>query len=63
MVETIIMNHNPVWGDMQTLLTSHFTLEERRLVLEKAQEENERQNTRDDPAQFMPKSQPDWDPD
>lgn len=32
------------------------------MVLEKAQEENIKLNTRDDPERFMPAQEPDWDP-
>jgi len=43
-MQTIVLNHNPTWGDMQTLLNCLSFPEEKRLVLEKAQEENESQN-------------------
>lgn len=43
------------------LLNTLFTPEEKRLVLEKSKEENERQNVKDDPNRFMPKMDPSWD--
>jgi len=61
-VQTVVLNHNPTWGDMQTLLNSFFTPEEKWLVLDNAQEENERWNARDDPTLFMLKSELKWDP-
>lgn len=45
--QTIVMNHKPTWRDMQTLLNTLFSPEEKKLVLEKSKEENERQNVKD----------------
>lgn len=39
LLETIMITHNPNWGDMQALLSIFFTAEEKTMVLEKAQEE------------------------
>ena len=57
----IIENHNPDWQDLQVLLNTLLAPEEKRLVLDKAREENERQNARDGPDCFMPAQEPDWD--
>lgn len=57
----IIENHNPDWKDMQVLLNTLFSLEEKRMVLEKAREENEKIIARDGPSLFMPAQEPDWD--
>ena len=39
-LETIIITPNPNWGDMQALLNTFLTAEnERRMILEKAQED------------------------
>ncbi|KFQ95970.1 hypothetical protein Y956_08683, partial [Nipponia nippon] len=60
--QIIAENHNPDWKDMQVLLNTLFLPEEKRMVLEKAQEENTRLNTRDSLDPFMPVQEPDWNP-
>ncbi|GAB0209406.1 hypothetical protein GRJ2_003406300 [Grus japonensis] len=58
----IIENHNPEWQDVQVLLNNLFTPEEKRMVIEKAREENERQNAKGGPDCFMPTHEQDWYP-
>ena len=62
LLETIVLTHNPTWGDPQAIINTFFTMEEKRLVLEKSREENEHCNADDDPARHMPKTDPEWDP-
>lgn len=50
------------WDDIQALLNTSFTTEEKRLVLERAREENESQNSSGGPEQYTPKAEPEWDP-
>lgn len=58
----IVENHNPDWQGIQVLLNNLCAPEENRMVMEKAREENERQNDRDGPGQFMPTQEPNWNP-
>nr|XP_009676976.1 PREDICTED: uncharacterized protein LOC104146587 [Struthio camelus australis] len=64
LLETIMLTHNPNWGDVQTLFNTFFTLEEKRMVVEKAREEGGKRNNRqDDSETFLPtKKDPEWDP-
>ncbi|KAK4810523.1 hypothetical protein QYF61_004486 [Mycteria americana] len=62
-VKTVMMTHNPNWGDVQALLEYLFTTEERRTILEKAregltQEHGGVPNTN----MYLPKEDPGWDP-
>lgn len=59
---TIIENHNPDWQDIQILLNNSFTPEEKKVVLEKANMENEKINAREGPTHFMPTQDPNWNP-
>lgn len=58
----IIENHNPDWQDIQVLLNNLFNPEEKRMVKEKGREENKKQNARDDPRQFIPTQETNWNP-
>ena len=58
----IIENHNPDWKDIQVLLNTLLPPEEKRMVLEKAKEENMKLNKRDSPECFMLTEEPDWYP-
>ncbi|KAF1552129.1 hypothetical protein FQV19_0014680, partial [Eudyptula minor] len=62
LLETIILTHYPNWGDIQAMLNTFFTKEERRMVLEKVKEEGERRNVNGRVDKHMPKIEPDWDP-
>ncbi|KAF1450295.1 hypothetical protein FQV07_0010168, partial [Pygoscelis papua] len=62
LLETIMLTHNPNWGDIQAMLNTFFTMEERRMVLGKAKEEGERKNVNARVDEYMPKTEPDWDP-
>ncbi|KAF1426294.1 hypothetical protein FQV24_0005554, partial [Spheniscus mendiculus] len=64
-VVIIIENHDPVWQDMQVLMNTLLTYEERRTVLAKAREENERlhkQHRSERLEEFLPTDDPAWDP-
>uniref|UniRef100_A0A663FGX9 Core shell protein Gag P30 domain-containing protein n=1 Tax=Aquila chrysaetos chrysaetos TaxID=223781 RepID=A0A663FGX9_AQUCH len=60
--QIIIENHNPDWKDIQVLLNTLLLPEEKKMVWEKAQEENIKLNKRDGPERFMLAQEPDWDP-
>lgn len=40
-METIVLTHSLNWGDMQALMNTLFTTEERRMILEEAKKELE----------------------
>ncbi|KFM02518.1 hypothetical protein AS27_09436, partial [Aptenodytes forsteri] len=64
-VEIIIENHDPDWRDMQGTKNTLLTYEERRTVLAKAREENERlhkQHGSKRLKEFLPTDDPAWDP-
>jgi len=56
LLETIILTQ-------QALLNTFFTAEERRVVIEKAKEEGGRRYERENPDNYTPKTQPDWNAD
>uniref|UniRef100_A0A8C0BLZ0 Core shell protein Gag P30 domain-containing protein n=1 Tax=Buteo japonicus TaxID=224669 RepID=A0A8C0BLZ0_9AVES len=62
LLETIMLTHNPNWGDIQAMFNAFFMIEERRMVLEKAKEECERRNVVGSMDDYVPKTEPDWDP-
>ena len=63
LLETIMLTHNPNWGDIQALLNTFFTAEEKRMVIERAREEGGRRNRQEDSEEFLPtKRDPEWDP-
>ncbi|KAF1663854.1 hypothetical protein FQA23_0000023, partial [Aptenodytes patagonicus] len=70
MIKTVMMTHNPNWGDIQALLEYLFTYEERQTELEKAREGlsgkieglNEKIGGAPNPDDFLPKEDPGWDP-
>ncbi|KAF1456547.1 UNVERIFIED_CONTAM: hypothetical protein FQV15_0002432, partial [Eudyptes pachyrhynchus] len=70
MIKTIMMTHNPNWGDIQALLEYLFTYEERRAVLEKAREGlngkieglHQKMGVVSSPDDHLPKEDPGWDP-
>ncbi|KFQ65261.1 hypothetical protein N335_07732, partial [Phaethon lepturus] len=63
LLETIMLTHNPNWGDMQALLNTFFTADEKKMVLEKAKEEGERRNRSEDSNQYLPlREDPKWNP-
>ncbi|KAK4819555.1 hypothetical protein QYF61_007066 [Mycteria americana] len=49
-------------GEVRCVPQGDLILEQTRLVMEKAEQENQRQNANDDPARFMPQNDPEWDP-
>ncbi|KFP57088.1 hypothetical protein N322_11769, partial [Cariama cristata] len=62
-VKIIIQNHDPDWQDMQVLMNTLFTDEERRAVL--AKEENERLHKQFEAGglkEFLPTNDPAWNP-
>ena len=62
-LEAIMLTHNPNWGDIQALLNTFFTAEEKRMVIERAREEGGRRNRPEDSEEFLPtKRDPEWDP-
>ncbi|KFQ57770.1 hypothetical protein N334_13630, partial [Pelecanus crispus] len=65
-LETIVENHNPDWKDIQVLLSTILTYEERRTVLVKAREEAEKAHAQDAQAGRLedrfPATDPNWDP-
>ncbi|KFQ47858.1 hypothetical protein N334_02510, partial [Pelecanus crispus] len=58
-LETIAENHNPDWRDIQVLLSTILTYEERRTVLVKAREEAENARRLEN---HFPATDPNWDP-
>ncbi|KAF1652071.1 hypothetical protein FQA23_0000085, partial [Aptenodytes patagonicus] len=70
MIKTIMMTHNPKWGDIQALLEYLFTYEERGAVLEKAREGmngkieglHQKMGGVLSPDNLLPKEDPGWDP-
>uniref|UniRef100_A0A8C0HLE4 CCHC-type domain-containing protein n=1 Tax=Buteo japonicus TaxID=224669 RepID=A0A8C0HLE4_9AVES len=53
LLETIMLTHNPNWGDMH----------EKRMVLDRAKEEGKKRNRQEDPNQYLPlREDPGWDP-
>ena len=43
LLETIMLTHNPNWGDIQAILNTFFMTEERQMVLEKAKEDRDKE--------------------
>lgn len=63
LLETIMISHNPNWGDMQVLLNTLLTVEEKRMVVEKAQAEMKNLYLKEDVEELLPvKKDAKWDP-
>lgn len=63
LLETIMITHNPKWGDMRALLSIFFTAEEKTMVLEKAQEEMRQRHPRGEAEELvLIKKDSKWDP-
>lgn len=63
LLETIMITANPNWEDMQALLNTFLTTEnERRMILEKAQEETRQRYSWGEVVELLPvKKDPKWD--
>ncbi|KFQ62411.1 hypothetical protein N334_10640, partial [Pelecanus crispus] len=65
-LETIVENYDPDWKDIQVVLNTLLTYEERRTVLVKAREEAEKVHAQDAQAgrleDHFPATNPNWDP-
>ena len=67
LVASIFATHHPNWADVQALLNILLTADERRLVLNRANQEAQRLRDEDtqgilDPAEAIPRVDPKWDP-
>uniref|UniRef100_A0A8B9EMI4 Core shell protein Gag P30 domain-containing protein n=1 Tax=Anser cygnoides TaxID=8845 RepID=A0A8B9EMI4_ANSCY len=62
LLETVMISHNPNWADLQALLNTLLTVEEKRMVVEKAQAETRNLHPREDVELLPVKKDPKWDP-